>query len=166
MNLTFVYIAKLRKGEWKVGCSSNPAQRIIGLQREFGCNAEIVAFAPGDITIESRIHRFLIDSWIGGERFRYSSKLRSIIQQAKRGSIDLAVLPVSLGPVRFITKRLAYCDRSIRYAEAYTAFAERRAYMSMPHGFRMPADFNRLEMDGLADDLYTRMMDAARRLET
>lgn len=81
-------------GPIKVGCSSKPARRLVGLSVWSPFPLEIIAVAPGDLSTEKMIHDHYAEERWHHEWFHASPRLLAAVTALKRGATLAQAMPL------------------------------------------------------------------------
>jgi hypothetical protein len=81
-------------GPVKIGASSNPPQRLEGLQVWSPVRLEIAAAIAGNYALEARFHNVFLASHSHGEWFHPSPELDATIAAINAGTFDVGTLPL------------------------------------------------------------------------
>lgn len=80
---TFLYAIGAKTGNIKIGWSSLPYMRLTALQTGNPRKLEILAEMYGTFHQEQEIHRFMIAYARGGEWFKRSAEIKSLVEKMK-----------------------------------------------------------------------------------
>lgn len=96
----YVYFAQTVEptdGRVKIGCSYQPASRLIALAVWSAYPIKIVAVAPGDFSTERRLHEFFAADRLHNEWFRCSPALLTVMKLlSERVPVEEALAAVSM----------------------------------------------------------------------
>jgi len=95
----YIYFARPIGGDGriKIGCSYNPAKRLVALASWSAYPIEIIAVAAGGFADEKMLHQFFADDRLHCEWFRASDDLHFVIEAMSRARLSasdaIAALP-------------------------------------------------------------------------
>lgn len=82
------------QGPIKIGCSNKPARRLIALSVWSPYPLEIIAVAPGDLTLEKRVHEYFAAERWHHEWFLASPRLLTACELLKRNVPLFEAIPL------------------------------------------------------------------------